>query len=114
MIFEYDSYLRGPCKVICLKGRFIEHSTAENLLTELEVDVNRNTDRFLVDLSGLQYINSIGINSIVKMVHLINRHGGNLVFASGPGKVRELLELIRLNSVISIYDTQEEGIAALN
>lgn len=113
MNFEYDSYLRGRCKVICLRGKFMDHQKARDLITELEVDVFHHTPGIMIDLSGLSHMNSVGINSIVKMVHLVNGSGGKLVFINVPEKVRELLDLIRLNSVISICESPEEAAAAL-
>ena len=112
-LFEYDSYLRDRYKVFQLKGKFIEHETANHLLAELQTDISANTNRFLIDLGGLSHMNSVGINSIVKLVHLINLHQGSLVFSNVPDKVRELLELIRLNSVMSICENEEDGIQSL-
>jgi anti-anti-sigma factor len=108
-LFQYDSYLRNRYKVIHLKGKFIEHETARALIEELEQDVKQQTKRFLIDLKGLEYINSVGINSIVRLVHLINLNNGSLVFSNVPERITELLELIRLNSVLSICKTEDEG-----
>ena len=96
-LFQYDSYLRNRYKVIHLKGKFIEHETATALLREMELDVQSETNRFLIDLKGLQYVNSVGINSIVKLVHMVNLNNGSLVFSNVPERIMELLELIRLS-----------------
>lgn len=108
-LFQYDSYLRNRYKAIHLKGKFIEHETAKALIEELEQDLRQQTKRFLIDLKGLEYINSVGINSIVKLVHLINLNEGSLVFSNVPDRITELLELIRLNSVLIICKTENEG-----
>lgn len=113
MLFEYDSYLRDRYKVFLLKGKFIEHETAQHLLDELKADIEGDTSRFLIDLGGLQYMNSVGINSIVRLVHMINLNHGSLVFSNVPDRIKELLELIRLNSVLSICDNEQDGIQVL-
>lgn len=113
MLFQYDSYLRNRLKVIHLKGKFIEHETAGNLLAELQSDVSNKTTAFVIDLKDLQYVNSVGISSIVKLIHMVNLHNGRLVFSNVPERIKELLELIKLNSVLSICDSEEDGIQAL-
>jgi anti-anti-sigma regulatory factor len=46
----------------------------------------------------------------VKMVNAINRKGHRLAFVNVPDKIKELLEVIKLNSVFTILDSTSDAV----
>lgn len=65
---------------------------------------------FVVDLSGVTYIDSSGIASLVEALQETRRRGTHLALAAVSGSALRVFELARLDRVFSIYATVEEGL----
>ncbi len=65
----------------------------------------------VVDLHHVAMMNSSGIGMLVSGMTTMQKSGGEFVIASVPEKVRVLLEMTRLNSVLKSADTVEQAIA---
>lgn len=65
----------------------------------------------LVDLSGVGYIDSSGVASLVESFQRSRKHGlGFVLVAVSDGALR-VLKLARLDKVFTICDTVEDGLA---
>lgn len=110
---SYDSYLRGDCFVARLHGRFIEHGQAAALIAEIGDELGKSRKHFVIDLAGVEYLNSAGIGDIISLIRIINKAKAQLVFVKVPQKVKELLEIIRLNCMLDVCSNEEEAIQSL-
>ena len=68
------------------------------------------SDRVLVDLSGVSYIDSSGIASLVEALQVSKKNGKQFALAAASKPTRRVLELARLDKVFTMYTTVEEGI----
>jgi anti-sigma B factor antagonist len=114
MSFQIDQPESKNCKIIRLKGRFVEAAESDEILLALDNDLLAGNKHYVVDLAETTLVNSSGINMLVKMVKKVNHESGNIVFAAVPDRVQELLNVIRLNSVFTIYPTVEDGVHSIN
>jgi anti-sigma B factor antagonist len=64
----------------------------------------------LVDLSGVNYIDSSGIASLVESLQTARKGGGNLVLVSVSEAALRVLELARLDKVFTICGSIDEGL----
>ena len=67
--------------------------------------------RVLLDFSGLTYISSMGLRSILKIVKHTAQYGGRTGIFSVPTQILEVIEISGFQSLLDIYPDQE---AALN
>ena len=66
-----------------------------------------------VDLSGVDFIASMGIRMLISTARALGRRGGRFVlFAPQPG-VREIFSHVSLSEIIPIYDTEDEAVVAM-
>lgn len=65
--------------------------------------------KFLLDLSGVQRINSPGVGSLVALVADANTHGGRVILCSPTSFVTVVLNVTRLNTFFEIAESIEEG-----
>jgi anti-sigma B factor antagonist len=100
--------------LIRLSGRFVEDESDVALIEQVETQCALGQTRFIIDLSGLNYMNSTGINLLVKCIKRLNERNAQLVFTAAPNHIVELLGIIKLNSIIHISPSLEEGIQTLN
>ena len=66
----------------------------------------------LVDLSGVSYIDSSGVASLVEALQTAKRNGSFFALAAVQGTALRVLELARLDRVFQIFESVEEGMGA--
>lgn len=72
--------------------------------------VEREKD-VVVDLSGVDYIDSSGIASLVEALQAANQKGTLFGLVAVPGQVARVLELARLDKVFAIHDNLTHALA---
>ncbi|GEM_PF-1081727 len=112
-VFSYDSYLRGNCSIYRLQGRLVEQKQADSLLLDIRSELNASGKSFIIDMAGIEYLNSTGIGDMIRLIRLVNKEKGKLVFVKVPQKISDLLEIIRLNCLLTICNNEEEAIQSL-
>ena len=63
--------------------------------------------RVLVDLSGVEYMSSIGIRLLTLNAKAVTSRGGRMVLLGPISEVREILEVTGIPSIIPLYDGLE-------
>src|SRR5436309_9988348 len=63
--------------------------------------------RLVVDLSGVPYMDSSGVATLVEALQQQRRHQGKLVLCGLQPKVRSIFEIARLNMVFTIVNDLE-------
>jgi anti-sigma B factor antagonist len=114
MSFEYQNEILENCLVIAFCGRFIDNQLDKKMIESVEISIAKNLTNFILDLEGLKYMNSTGINSLVRILSLANRAKGQVVIVNIPPRIAELLEVIKLNAVFSIKEDRQAGLAYIN
>lgn len=63
----------------------------------------------IFDLSGVSFVDSSGLGTIVKCLTELKKLGGTLRLTGVKGMVKGVLELTQINRVIKIYPTASEA-----
>ena len=71
------------------------------------------TGAFVLDLSGLTFMDSSGVNTLLRARSLLGREQRDLVLICPPGPVRRVLELIGVVDVLAPFASREDAAAAL-
>lgn len=64
----------------------------------------------VVDLSGVAAIDGSGIGTLAECISNAKRAGVNLVLCCVPGKVRTLLDLTHISSLVDIAGTEHDAL----
>jgi anti-anti-sigma factor len=67
----------------------------------------------LVNLSGVNYVDSAGLASLVGAIKTAREKNARVFLAGMSDSVRSVVEMTRLNRVLSIFDTVESATEAL-
>lgn len=95
--------------VVSLKGRLdTANSAAFDAQTASLFQEKRQ--RVLLDLSGLTYISSMGLRSLLKIVKHTAQCGGRTGIFSVPAQILELIEISGFLSLLDIYPDQESAL----
>jgi anti-sigma B factor antagonist len=68
-------------------------------------------DRLVINLSGVKYMDSSGVASLVKLLSRTRKSGTLLILVALTDRVRSVFEITRLDSVFDIRKTEEEALA---
>ena len=83
----------------------------EKKITEL---VSDNDINLVLKLSKLRYINSSSMGILIKFVDILKDKGGGIVLAEVPSDIKNPIDLLGLDSVIQMVNTEDEAIALLD
>jgi anti-anti-sigma factor len=62
------------------------------------------------DLSGLEFIDSSGINALVQAVRTVETEGGTAVLAAPSAEARRVFEIIGLSQVVSVVQNPDAAL----
>ncbi|SRR5208337_318405 len=102
----------GSAVVLHCQGRILFHSEARALSTTV-ADVLPSVRRMVVDLAGIDSVDSGGLGELVLTHMWAEAAGYTLKFASPKKSVRRLFEITNLVSVLDVYASVPEAMAAM-
>jgi anti-sigma B factor antagonist len=94
--------------LVVLSGEMDIVSTAAfaDAMSELE---SSSPDRVVIDIAGLTFIDSSGINALVQAARAIEARGGRAVLASPAPHVQRVFEITRVGDVVAIAADRDEA-----
>jgi len=75
-----------------------------------DVIANANSQKILLDLSGVTTIDSSGIGELVGSYTTATNKGGKLKLLHLPAKLNELLHVTQLITVFEVYENEQEAL----
>jgi anti-anti-sigma factor len=97
--------IRPGIVVLEMTDRITSGRDCERINDEVGLLIRENRARVIFDLSGVYYIDSAAVGSIVRSLCRLKDSGGTLRLAGVKGMVKGVLELTHLDKVIGIYPT---------
>jgi anti-anti-sigma factor len=112
MIIEIGS--QNDIFILRLKGRFVTVTDPDYLRSKADEIKLRACSKLLVDLSEVSAIGSTVIGFVVSLYTSITKKAeGRCVLAGANSRVRAVLDLTRLSTVIPLAADPGSGLAAL-
>ncbi len=114
MSFEYaSSEVETNITVIGVSGQLNMGDHLAEFETDLRTRIEHGVRKMLVDLSKVSYMDSSGLGTLVVLAGKLDRLGGKLVICGAQGKVREVIEISRVDRLLGMYGDSQAGCAAL-
>jgi anti-sigma B factor antagonist len=104
VLFALDVSSRGDWTVVAVTGE-LELATAPRLRQAVVSLVGDGRVDIVLDLGGVDFIDSIGLGVIVSALKRVRSRDGQLVVAGAVPRVRALFELTRLDEIIELHDS---------
>ena len=83
-------------------------------LTRVVTEALQHTREVVLDLEGVQRIDSAGLGELVLIRMVAEASGGTLKLAGPNPRIRELLDLTNLSSVFEVHASLVEALEASN
>ncbi|NCC25535.1 MAG: anti-sigma factor antagonist [Deltaproteobacteria bacterium] len=103
---------KGIATVVMVSGR-MDAVTAPDFEKRCSELIDSGDLALAIDLENLEYISSAGLRSILATGKKIKGAGGQIVFCSLAGMVKEVFDISGFASIFPVYGTQDEAVAKL-
>ena len=103
----------GAVRVIELTG-FLDAHNSQELCLALDAALSAKLYRVALDLQGLQYMGSAGIEAIISRLGRYRDQKGDIRLAAAAPKVIKVFELLGLAGIISFHPSAKEAVAAFS
>ena len=98
--------------VLVIGGK-INTEASEDLLKKMSGLIDNGARHLLLDLSGVDYINSSGLRVLLMAAKDLNDLSGEMVLADVNELIRQILHVSGCTSHIAVYPSKEEALKAL-
>jgi anti-anti-sigma factor len=89
--------------IIRLQGEF-DLSCEERFQAELDATIDEQTETLVLDLRGLEFMDSTGLRMLVQLDRLAQRDGIDFSVFCGNGQVRMVLRETGLDGILPVVD----------
>jgi anti-sigma B factor antagonist len=97
--------------ILELDGRLTGSSDAARFVQTVEHHLGEGCRAFVVDLTGVSWVDSTGVGSLVSGFEIVRRNGGAMRFAGLNDRLRRIMEITKLDRVLDCYPTREDAAA---
>jgi anti-anti-sigma factor len=109
MLLSLSSRFVGNVYVVHCTGRVVLGEEVKALESALDQGAHEFS-RFVVNLSELNRLDSIGLGLLVRYAERMEKRGGGVRLAASPPFVETLLSMVKISGLLSNYATEEEAI----
>ncbi len=95
--------------VVDCNGRIVFGEESANLRDTVKKLINENKN-IVLNLSGVSYIDSGGLGTLVALYTSAQTNGGKIKLASLTPRVGDLLQVTKLVTIFEVYDNEEQAV----
>jgi anti-sigma B factor antagonist len=96
--------------VLDLHGKMLIGEGDELLREKINQLVENGTERIVLNLAEVPYVDSAGLGEIVRCYTTVSRKNGKLKLLHLTKRIHDLLSITKLLTVFETYDTEEEAV----
>ncbi len=104
--------LENGVVLVKLTGR-LDLQGAQEIDLPLSGITSSPTSSVLVDISGVSFLASLGLRSLLSAAKAMSRRGGKMLLISPKPNVMEILEVSGVSSLIPIFQDKDAGLKSL-
>ncbi len=91
-----------------LEGQ-IDSYTAEEITKIIDVHMNNNSFKVIVDLTHVDYLDSAGLSALINAKTRLGKNSGDLRLVGLKGKAKNVFDLAGFTSLFNTFDTHESA-----
>jgi anti-sigma B factor antagonist len=112
MAFEITTRELDRVIVVDAVGRLTLNDSRTRLRDLIHVFVSNGHKNFLLNLAGVDFIDSDGMGELVRCHSAIRQRGGEMRLVHLNQRVQDLLHLTRLNTLFESYSDEQAALQA--
>ena len=104
--------LEGGITRIALDGQ-LDLQGAQSLEQPFAFATTTRAGRFVVDMSAVTFVASIGIRMLVTSARAQSQRGGRMVIVAPPGRSAEVLRMAGIDRLVPVVDDLDAALSTL-
>ena len=104
----------GDVTVIDMKGRITLGEGSSLLRDLIRENLGKGRKKIVMNLAGVNYIDSTGLGELVSGFRLVKSEGGELKLLSLNKKVTDLLQITKLYAVFDIHTQEAQAVTSFH
>jgi anti-anti-sigma factor len=104
----------GPVTVAVVSGRASAGEAAARLDKMIQELIVQGSHALLLDMSGVNFMDSEGIKVLIRAYTSVHQTGGALKILKPSPHVRHVLEITHLLTVMEAFDDEEAALASFH
>ena len=92
------------------RGKIMGGPDASLLHDKLYELIENDKKRIVIDLAGVEWMNSTGLGILISSYTTLRNHQGELKLANVTDKIRSLLTITKLVTVFEAHDSVDEAV----
>ncbi len=101
----------GDVVVVSIAGE-LDASSAPDLRARFEELIGQGENQYVIDLTGLDFLDSSGISALVNLFKRVRIGEGGVSLCNIKPEIVKIFALTRLDRVFDIYDSRAEAVAS--
>lgn len=97
---------------MALEGSVLGGPDATALNNELHKLVDKRKKKVVVDMSGVQSMNSSGLAMLIEGMKTMKDAKGDLKIAAATEKIQSLMAMTKLTTIFELYPTVKKAVAS--
>ncbi len=97
------------CSEILVEGSGLSEIDFEELLLIVDSEINNSQPNLILNLEKVKILNSLGINTLIKIFTKCRNNGGDMYIVNISQKINQVLLLTKLNTVLNIANSTAEA-----
>ena len=114
MSFRATSREVGDVTVIDMDGRITLGEGSSLLRDLIRQNLTTGHKKIVMNLAGINYIDSTGLGELVSAYRLVKSEGGELKLLNLNKKVTDLLQITKLYTVFDIHSQEAQAVASFH
>lgn len=110
MDLRVDVSRRGRWSVVDVAGE-VDVATAPRLREKLISLVNDGNYHIVVDLGGVDFIDSTGLGVLISGLKRVRTHDGELVLVCTEPRIVKVFEITGLTKVFPVYESVDDAVS---
>jgi anti-sigma B factor antagonist len=112
MGFQISTRQIDRIMIVDAVGRLTLSDSRTQLRDLIHVSSGNGHRKFLLNLAGVEFVDSDGMGELVRCYTIVRQAGGDLKLVHVTKKVQDLLQLTRLNTLFEIYSEEQAALEA--
>jgi anti-sigma B factor antagonist len=97
--------------ILDLSGALVVGDPERDLRDRVNEAVGEGARRVAVNLADVPYMDSSGIGAMIRISNGVRQAGGKCQFYGASKKVRQLLKMVRLDTVLDLSEDEDSALA---
>ncbi|MDX2592974.1 MULTISPECIES: STAS domain-containing protein [Streptomyces] len=100
----------GPDTAVLTVAGDLDLHTAPTLRARALTVVTRDVPHLVMDLTGVDHVDSTGLSTLITLLHATREAGGSLRLAQIPGRLMRMVTLTGISHLLPVYTTVADAL----